>query len=337
MAIVLVAHAAVSPGGTTGAVNTTGANLIVIAATDSNGAPPTVTDNQSNTYTSITTKADGSTQQINLWYCLNPTVNASHTFTVSGSFPSLTAAAFSGVKASGALDQHNNTGNTAASTTVQPGSITPTSDNSLVITAAGIAGAAGATLSVNNSLSITDQKPFTAGTNYGTGLAWIVQGAAAAINPTWTLSATPITLVSVIASFLPVPTASTVLPGAAATGTPGSLAPSNSSTIALSGAAATSHVGQFSASAATMLTLLGAYATGFVGSLFSIANYLNIPITTIMNMNPIPMTGALTSASVPMVAALPGQVPLDAIITLNPIPMSGAMINPPIPGQVVFP
>lgn len=71
-------------GGTTAAVDTTGSNLIVIAtclytAANGTGLP---TDSKSNVWTEVSANA-GPAATLTVWYCLNPTVGAGHTFTYS--------------------------------------------------------------------------------------------------------------------------------------------------------------------------------------------------------------------------------------------------------------
>lgn len=215
MAIALVVSTKVTPagdsGGTSPAVDTTGANLIVVGVASGSGTTPTVTDSNSNTYTGLSTYT-GTYNFSRLFYCLNPTVGSGHTFTLGGGALNQTCsiAAYSGVKTSGAFDQQNGVFQNTSGTTVQTGSITPTANGSLVITTLGVAGAAGATDSINSSLTVEQQLTFSSGNYYGNGLADYIQPTAGAINPTWTVSSAPLGLTGAIASFLPAPTASTI-------------------------------------------------------------------------------------------------------------------------------
>jgi hypothetical protein len=70
---------------------------------------------------------------------------------------------------------------------MQPGSITPSQSGALVVTAVGF-GSNGDTSSINLGFTIAQHVALT-GNTYGIGFAYLIQGAAAAINPTWTLSA----------------------------------------------------------------------------------------------------------------------------------------------------
>jgi hypothetical protein len=169
-------------GGTSPAISTTGASLLVIALTDYLAGADTIipTDTYGNTWAHTTatgTSAGGS--DICLWYAVNPIVGNSHTFTISaaGGFPSICVAAFSGVKTSSPLDQQH--GAIAA----QPGSITPIRYSELVLSYMG-ASSAGSAAACSGFTIIQDQ-PYTAGVCMGSALAYFVQTVPMAQNPTW--------------------------------------------------------------------------------------------------------------------------------------------------------
>lgn len=208
-AIALVAHTKVTPagnsGGTSPAIITTGANLIVLGVAYANSHTVTISDSKGNTYTALNTAT--TTAQVGLlYYCLNPIVGSGHTFTIgtSSSQQSMCIAAFSGVKTASAFDQQNANTSLVAGTTVQPGSVTPSVANSLVVTMHSAAFIdLGGGVSVDSGFSQTDYVPLVASTSYGTSLAYLVQGAAAAINPTWTDSVSNSFKVATIATFKP--------------------------------------------------------------------------------------------------------------------------------------
>lgn len=211
MAIALVSNTKVTPagnsGGTSPGINTTGANLIILAVTWAITHSFTVSDSKGNTYTGLNI-ASTAGQNSQLFYCLNPTVGAGHTFTISGagSLQSMCIEAFSGVKISGAFDQQNTNTNTSAGTTIQTGSVTASAAGCLLVTVHGTNFTdAGGGISIDNSFVLTDYVPLSPGTYYGTGMAYLVQGAASAINPTWTDSVSNSTKAACIASFLPAP------------------------------------------------------------------------------------------------------------------------------------
>lgn len=105
MAFSLIAHGA--NGGTAtvatlaSAINTTGANLLVVSVGSQPGSvtAPTLTDSKSNTWTLIKAQV-GSDVRTGLYAALNPTVGTGHQFTVTSAMdaaanPSLEVLAFS--------------------------------------------------------------------------------------------------------------------------------------------------------------------------------------------------------------------------------------------------
>lgn len=206
-AIALVANTKITPagqnGGTSPAINTTGASLIVLGITASNGVTPTpaISDSKGNTYTLLTNATAASNQNSWLYYCSNPTVGTGHTFTfnLSGGLDNMVVAAFSGVKTSAATDQINH--NQGTGTTLKPGAITPSVDNCLIVTTLSTA-LVGSSVSIDLGYTTTDYSALVASNAYGVGLAYLVQGAKAATDPTWTVN-TSVTLAACIASFKP--------------------------------------------------------------------------------------------------------------------------------------
>lgn len=91
--IALVSHAGYSAGGsggTTGAIDTTGPNLIVLSSTGFQTSAVSVSDSESNAWTLIQFQINAEDNAgIALWYCSNPTTSATHTFTCSGVVPVL--------------------------------------------------------------------------------------------------------------------------------------------------------------------------------------------------------------------------------------------------------
>ena len=158
MAISLVSHVEMngpSGGGTSTSIDTTGANLIILAVASYFAAgSTTISDNKSNSYSLILTKSSfDSAVKLTTWYCLNPTVGTGHnfTFSVGGSYPTLMASAWSGAASSSALDQYDGKVNTSASTSINPAYISPSEDNQLIYTALG--GGANSTESISDSFT----------------------------------------------------------------------------------------------------------------------------------------------------------------------------------------
>jgi hypothetical protein len=173
---------------TTSAIDTTGADLIVLVrSVYDNGTPSTPTDNKSNTWTALTRRqATGDTAyDVRIWYSVNPTVGSGHTFTQGSSgaiYPSLHVMAFSGSHAS-PFDQESGQG-TGSVTSVQAGSLTPSEGNCLVISGmvsnGGLPGIDG-TYTESATAAI-------GGTSVSGGIAYDIQTTATATNPTWSWS-----------------------------------------------------------------------------------------------------------------------------------------------------
>jgi hypothetical protein len=58
------------------------------------------------------------------------------------------------------------------------------------------------TLTIDTGFTISDQVAHSPGNYYGSGLGYLVQGSAGAINPTWTISGAATAAGAVIASFI---------------------------------------------------------------------------------------------------------------------------------------
>lgn len=187
----VIAHVAINPagasGGTSAAIDTTGADLIIFAAVQDFAAAFTVSDNQGNTYTDTamgisTGNGDAKTA---LFVCFSPTTSATHTFTIGGgTFHQ--AANILAVRSGLSLDVTATSTNNTASTTIAPGSVTPSSSPAMVISIVGASGAPGGSFSIDSGMTISDQN---GGANhYFVALAYKFQSSAAAISPTWTAS-----------------------------------------------------------------------------------------------------------------------------------------------------
>ncbi len=176
-------------GATTSAIDTTGANLVVISvAGDVSVNSLAVSDNKSNTFTSIV--LSGSVDgygKAQLFYCLNPTVGTGHTFTVgpSSTASGITVLAFSGAAASSALDQYTSNYSTSAATTGTTGSITP-SENGEMLVFGGPCGGNGTSFSSSSVGTVAQSTTGTTDSDYSIGIGYYEQTTATAINPTLT-------------------------------------------------------------------------------------------------------------------------------------------------------
>lgn len=187
-----------SNGFTSSAQDSTGCDFIVFVAATTGGVTPTFSDSKGNTYTSLTAQSNG-TSRIIITYCQAPTVGSGHTFTITGSaiFPAIGVAGFSGSVASPFDQQNGNT--TTFGTTVATGSITPGSDNELIIFAG--AWTTTQTSSVNSGMTTIQSLPSDG--NFGTTSVrfdYKIQTTATAINVTMTVGSND-TLTGAIASF----------------------------------------------------------------------------------------------------------------------------------------
>src|SRR5581483_1304661 len=169
----------------TPARDTTGASLIVAVVECFDQASPTPTDglNNGNFVKAASGQASvggdgGSTTSI--WICASPVTSSSHVITVTGTniFASIAIYAFSGGNG-GTVDKTSSAANNGFTATLQPGSITPSTNNQLIIAGC-----------YNRSLG-----PATIDSGFATALSlssengassYLIQTSAAAVNPTFT-------------------------------------------------------------------------------------------------------------------------------------------------------
>ena len=171
--------------------------LVVLVTFQGGAATPTLSDSQSNTWNALTAYDGGASGvKILIEYAFNPSLSASHTFSVTGSsnFPSIFVEGFSGMlTTSGVFQAGTDSGaHQAASvgTTIQPGSITPGNSPALVVT--GFCSTnVNAAPTVNSGFTRSDSITITGGQHYGGSFAYLIQSTAAAVNPTWTQTITP--------------------------------------------------------------------------------------------------------------------------------------------------
>jgi hypothetical protein len=192
---------------TTGSIDTTSATGIVIAVADFVSNAHTLSDSEGNTYDgSLTAYDDTGLGQIKLYFHKNPTTDAAHTFTVSSPggncFPAIVVVAFSGTDTATFYDgTQNGLGSASTSTTRQPGSITPSEDDCVVVSALVMAEPITATISGGGFSAVDDQEIFTGGQSLGVALAFAIQTTATATNPTWAWDGTLKTTCAAIAAF----------------------------------------------------------------------------------------------------------------------------------------
>lgn len=170
-------------GGTSSALNTTGATLLVIVDACQNGSTPS--DSKSNTWhLAIDASPTGEFSAVDVWYAWNPAVGTGHTFTNTPNYSESQIMAFSGVQTSSdPLDSPTS----SSTTTGTPGSVTPTNNGSLLITGVK-SDNPGDIYTIGSSFTISGQTAFSTGVNFGGAAAYLVQTTAAASNPTWNVT-----------------------------------------------------------------------------------------------------------------------------------------------------
>lgn len=194
--------AVLGSGGTSGSMDTTGADTLFLTVSCLASDTPTVSDSKSNTWTLIRSQNDSGALVKNVLYRSDTpaSVGSGHTFTVTpGTFIGVAVTAFAGGATSSILDQQNSTGSGAGASTIHLGSITPTVDNTLVITSLETSDGVDAS-SINQSFTIATHVA-AGGSNFGAALAYLVQTTAAAVDPTWTNSGGSNYLAANIANF----------------------------------------------------------------------------------------------------------------------------------------
>ena len=125
------ATAVSNPGvaATTGAIDTTGATLIILAVTHAAaGGTAVITDSQSNSWTALTAQDDGSGGRLQFFYKINPSTSATHTFTAGAQAAFGFAMIVASFKGTTTFTSEN--GANSGSFT---GNITTTSDGQLVV------------------------------------------------------------------------------------------------------------------------------------------------------------------------------------------------------------
>ncbi len=164
-----------------GSIDTSGSNLIVLAVCGE--SIDTVSDSKFNTWIPLTQYSNGGVDTfVTIYYCYNPTVGAGHTFTNSRSYGWIGVEAFDN-SASSPFDQENGAGGNGI-TSKQGGSVTPSLNKELIISAVGNGGSASTQL-INSGFTKTNGTDAVSGINYGGALSYKIQTTLGAENPTW--------------------------------------------------------------------------------------------------------------------------------------------------------
>jgi hypothetical protein len=207
----LVASCQVAPSYTgseqSESINTTGASLLVAVIGGPN-ASGTISDSNSNTWNYLTTyktATSGSATYLRIAYAYNPTVGVGHYFTVGAVNTSAQIYAFSNMNTTSAVyDSTAGVQGTQAisSTSVQPGSITPTNAGELLIFGTASYNGFSSFPTVNDSFS--SPVGFISPTGaYNSVSSYLMDSSSSAINPTMTCSAGGEPYAATIAAFIP--------------------------------------------------------------------------------------------------------------------------------------
>ncbi len=173
---------------TTDAIDTSTADLIIIGISDYGGITDpgcTPSDSKSNMWTGITAYTSvGGGSRTKIWYSRATSVGSGHTFTcaATSTYVVITVLAVSGSAAS-PLDQENGD-HLNGSNDVQPGPITPTLDNELVVTVF-CNDSVSITVPAPSGYTITDQVDMLALNRVEGAMAYQIQTTATATDPTW--------------------------------------------------------------------------------------------------------------------------------------------------------
>lgn len=179
-------------GGTSAAIDTTGAKLLVVEAGFSGAV--TITDSKGNTWTAGAL-FNGTTPNTQFFYCLNPVVGTGHTFTIAAAVGAIVVSAWS-CDLSPALDSQSAQGQLSGTTQSRFGnaSFTPASDGCLLIAGASLPAAVTGWVA-GSGWTAVDIQQYVSGTSYGASQAYKVQSTATAVPTTeapstWTGSTT---------------------------------------------------------------------------------------------------------------------------------------------------
>lgn len=170
-------------GGTSSGHNTTGCNFLAIAVgIYSAGTGLSVSDSKSNTWTGLTLRTTGNSSH-QLFYAKNAISGTSHNFTVTGTniYTAGVLLGFSGVDTVYTFDQQ--IGTTGASP-IQTGSLTPSYDNSLLLSSYALEDFGSGSIAVDSGFSAVTQAA-SFGFYGAVSLAYKIQTAKAAVNPSW--------------------------------------------------------------------------------------------------------------------------------------------------------
>lgn len=186
----------------TGAVDSTGADLLIIVATwatVSGGSVTGVQDSKSNTWTALTAEVQ-SVNTVQMWYCKPSSVGTSHTFRCNASgtaFQNIAAIGFSGSAASSPFDVEDGA-QSDSDTTLTGLIVTPSVSDCMIVT--GLTRRDGLTLTTPTGFTLATQEDWAAD-NASVAIAY-KEHTSGAISPEWVQGAAT-RMVARVAAFKP--------------------------------------------------------------------------------------------------------------------------------------
>lgn len=172
-------------GGTTPAIDTSTANLIVVTVRwYTPAAEPVFSDSKGNTWIAKTlrTQTVGSMRK---YYCITPTVGTGHTFSLTGTgnVPDCHVLALRTDSAGSiSYDVGKEAGTSQSSgTSIQPGSLTPSANNAVMVIGCESGGTAP---TIDSSFAREEVDAYVAPSQFGGLIAWKEKATAGAENPT---------------------------------------------------------------------------------------------------------------------------------------------------------
>lgn len=177
----LLNHATSTSGGSSASLSgfdATGADLLVILNT--NYEITSVTDSESNTYTAAFYPGAGGSPAI--YYCVNPSVSSSMTFTVSGNANWFEVLSISGCDTGDALEDTSSAGGGV-------GTCTAAVDGSLFVVAANMNSADLTGLTIDSDFTMLSYVNHIGGNRYASAFAYKIKSGTGDESPT--LSVTP--------------------------------------------------------------------------------------------------------------------------------------------------
>jgi hypothetical protein len=186
-----------SGGGSSVAINTTGANFLVQVQSTANTGLWMSDSFSNNWHTSAGTTGTSNTD-LQIYYVVNPVVGANHVFTLAsgGQYPTFCVYAFSGMDTTAAVFETGTWAGSKVTTTSASVSTTPTwAGNNLIIAGLG-AGTAAETYSINSGFA-TPIGIINTTNAFNTQASFKVETGTATVAPTWTISPSAATSVGI--------------------------------------------------------------------------------------------------------------------------------------------